>query len=69
MYLYFYVGDGRIVWSSRYFFSAMLPAITAANFTEFIIFELGSAVNVFFLQPSWQSSQCLRQGPLVLRHR
>ena len=49
VYKYFHIKEGEIFWSSRYCFSAMLPAITAVNFTYFIIFELGSA-NQYQLQ-------------------
>ena len=39
---------GRIFWSSRYCFSAMLPTITAVNFTWFMTLLLGSEVKFSF---------------------
>ena len=40
---------GRIFSSSRYFSSAMLPAMTAVNLTKFMGFALGSAVKFSFI--------------------
>ena len=36
--------SGRIFWSSKYFFSAILPAMTVVNLTQFSAFLLGSEV-------------------------
>ena len=44
---------GSIFWSSRYFFRAMLPAMTAVNLMKFIRFALGSLVrsSLMILRP------------------